>query len=199
MDPGEELAGAGGFPACSLPRAHASRSFSAGGAPSACLTPLMLLSLAAPLLITAESCVWVPPAMGVSHHPWRMLCRARPPRCFPAGNAHLPPDCAVSYVLTPTKHTPSLLHHASGAGHQLRTGFLTHLRVTRLPEHSRSPPPGEESHRQPFLGTWAAPGSVLGEGDPPSQAARDAGLAWDVAPSLLKPRSPRWTGTSWAP
>lgn len=123
MDPGEELAGAGGFHACSLPRAHASRSFSAGGAPCACLTPLMLLSLAAPLLITEESCFWVPPAMGVSHHPWRMLCRARPPRCFSVGNAHLPPVCAVPSVLTSTKHTPSLLHHPPGGGHEASHRF----------------------------------------------------------------------------
>lgn len=54
MDSGEELAGAGGSHACSLPAAHASRSFSAGGATSACLTPVMLFSLAAPPLHLRE-------------------------------------------------------------------------------------------------------------------------------------------------
>lgn len=174
MDPGEELAGAGGFHACSLPRAHASRSFSAGGAPSACLTPLMLLSLAAPLLITSESCFWVPPAMGVSHHTWRMLCppplpstlllcgECSPSTCLPCAlclnthKTHLPPPCCITPLEGDTK---------------LLTGSLAHLRVTRLPEHSRSPPPGEESHRLPFLGAWAAPGSMLGEGTLPPQAA----------------------------
>ena len=134
MDPGEELAGAGGFHVCSLPRAHASRSFSAGGAPSACLTPLMLRSLAAPLLITSESCFWVPPAMGVSHHPWRMLCppplpstlllcgECSPSTCLPCAlclNTHKthPPPLAASHLWRGTRsfsQVPSLTSGSPG-------------------------------------------------------------------------------------
>ena len=173
MDPGEELAGARGFHACSLPRAHASRSFSAGGAPSACLTPLMLLPLAAPLLITSESCFGVPPAMGVSHHPWRVLCPPPLPSTLLLCGERSPSTClpCALRLNTHKTHTPPCCITPLEWDTKLHTGFLAHLWVTRLPEHLRSPPPGEESHRLPFLGAWASPGSVLGEGNPPPQAA----------------------------
>ena len=125
MDPGEELAGAGGFHACSLPRAHASRSFSAGGAPSACLTPLMLRSLAAPLLITSESCFWVPPAMGVSHHTWRMLCPPPLPSTLLLCGECSPSTCLPCALCLNTHktHPPPLLHHTSGGGHEASHRF----------------------------------------------------------------------------
>lgn len=165
MDSGEELLGARGSHVWSLPTAHASRSFSAGGATSACLTPLMLFSLAAPLLFTSESCFWVPPAMGVSHHPRRMPCQPSritapppPPRCSSAGNAHLPPVGPVPHALTPANtHTLLAASHLWRGTRSFAQVPSTHLRVTRLPEHSPSPPPGEGSGRPHCLGAWQPP------------------------------------------
>ena len=145
MDSGEELAGAGGSHACSLPAVHASRSFSAGGATSASLTPLTLFSLAAPPLHLRE--LLLGPA---SHGSFPSSPEdALPASCLPAPHLrqaapllgtlafHLSP---VPHALTPQTHTPSLRPHTSG-------GSLTHRRVTRRPEHSPSPLPGEGSER----------------------------------------------------
>lgn len=163
MDSGEELPGAGASHAWSLPTAHASRSFSAGGATSACLTPPMLFSLAAPLVFTSESCFSVPPATGVSHHPWRMPCSpaaSPPPHLRHAApllgtlTFHLSALCPR--LNTANTHPPCGLTPLEGDS-RLRTGSLTHLRVTMLPEHSPSPPPGEESGRPHCLGAWPSP------------------------------------------
>ena len=178
MDSGGELAGAGGSHVCSLPAAHASRSFSAGGATSACLTPLTLFSLAAPPLHLREL------LLGPASH-----------RSFPSS-----PEDALPASCLPAPHLRqaapllgTLAFHLSARAPRLNTANThTLLAASHLWRFPHSPPGHQAS------GAFTQPTAGGGK-RAPSLSRRPAPPALCWVRGTRRPRPPQTQGSSGMP